>query len=225
MTTKEIKDKSFKYFIYSILAWDNKDRKVEDDPRNDCYFFSPEYKKSFTKDLENARKKNIIKIEYLGNDVTSTNFNVYEKNDGEVIIAFRGSDSKIDWGADFAYFKQKFKEENNEKLFSMSSEDFNKLCMNEYKKSREDFFDKPIKFFSEAFKTNINSIIDEIIEKKNFDFSDYGTYLKSVFEKYKSRIEFHGGFIKQYKSIYKELNMIVDKYINDKRFENIIQCN
>ena len=100
----------------------------------------------------------------------------------------------------------------------MSSEDFNKLCMNEYKKSREDFFDKPIKFFSEAFKTNINSIIDEIVEKKNFDFSDYGTYLKSVFEKYKSRIEFHGGFIKQYKSIYKELNMIVDKYINDKRF-------
>ena len=224
MNAKEIKYNSFKYFIYSILAWDHKDRKVEDDPRNDCYFFSPEYKKSFTKDLEIARKKNIIKIDYLGNDATSTNFNVYEKNDGEVIIAFRGSDSKIDWSADFAYFKQKFKEENNEKLFSMSAEDFNKCCMNEYKKSREDLFDKPIKFFREALKTNLSSFIDEIAGKKNFDFSDYGMFLKSVFEKYKSRIEFHGGFIKQYKSIYKELNMIIDKYIKDKRFKKIIFC-
>ena len=49
MNAKEIKYNSFKYFIYSILAWDHKDRKVEDDPRNDCYFFSPEYKKSLQK--------------------------------------------------------------------------------------------------------------------------------------------------------------------------------
>ena len=224
MTTKEIKNKCFKYFIYSILAWDHKDRKVEDDPKDACYFFSPEYKKSFTKDLEIARKKNIIKIEYLGNDATSTNFNIYEKNDGEVIIAFRGSDSKIDWGADFAYFKQKFKEENNEKLFTMSGEDFNKLCMEEYKKSREDLFDKPIKFFSEAFKTDLASFADNIAIKNNFDISNYGLFLKSVFEKYKSRIEFHGGFIRQYKSIYVELNKIVDKYMSDKRFKKIIFC-
>lgn len=222
MTNKEIRDKSFKYFIYSLLAWDHKNRKVEDDPRNNCYFFSPEYKKSFTKDLELARKKNIIKINYLGNDITSTNFNVYEKNDGEVIIAFRGSDSKIDWQSDFSYFKQKFKDENVEKLLSMSSEDFNNLCIDEYIKSRESAFDKSIKFFQDISKFNLNQLSNNLCMRTN-GIND-SNKINLLADRYGSKIEFHGGFIKQYKTIYDQVNRLIDNYINDKRFNKIIFC-
>lgn len=219
MNNTELKKNSFKYFIYSILAWDDKNKKVENDPRNDCYFFSPEYKKDFVKDLEIARRKNIIKIDYFENDKTSTNFNVYEKNDGEVIIAFRGSDSKIDWKADFAYFKQKFTHENNEKLFEMSQEEFDSLCASEYIKSLEDISDPFVKLFNDVSQISIKDIYDSF--KINFDPK---SFIISIFEKYKNKIEFHGGFINQYKSIYNEINELTDKYINDNRFKKIIFC-
>jgi len=217
MNKNEIKNNCYKYFIYSLLAWDLKDRKVENDPRNDVYFFSEQYKKDFCKDLENMRKKNIIKIDYLGNDATSTNFNVYEKNDGEVVIAFRGSDSKLDWAADFAFFKINFRKENQEQLISMGSEDFNKLCMDEYWKSIEDVVDMPIKFFRQSKLTKLTDV--DLTKKLSID--NISGNIGEIFERFKSKIEFHGGFISQYKSIAKELNSVFDKYTKDKRFNKI----
>ena len=217
MNKEQIKKNSFHYFIYSILAWDDSNRKVEDDPRNNVYFLSPEYKKSFVKDLEICRKKNIIKILYMDNPITSTHYNIYEKNDGELIIAFRGSDSKVDWLADFNFFKKDFRDKNNELLLTMSNESFDKLCVEEYVKSMEDEERNIFKIFNNIKYAKLDKLSSDICG--NFNLSN--SSIISSFDKLKSKIQLHGGFLTQYISIYKELNETIDKYVKDKRFNKI----
>lgn len=217
MTNEEIKNKSFYYYIFSCLAWDDSNKKVEDDPRNNRYWLSPGHKKVFTRDLEINRKKNMIKIHYIENSISSTHFNIYEKNDGELIVAFRGSDSKVDWMSDFNFFKKDFKEKNNELLLTMSSESFDKLCVKEYMKSLEDDDRQVLKIFNNIKYKSMNDITDDIY--KNFDFTI--DTINDIFNKFKSKMKVHGGFLTQYISIYKDLNRLIDSYTKDKRFKKI----
>ncbi|PZM81900.1 hypothetical protein DLH72_04900, partial [Candidatus Gracilibacteria bacterium] len=113
------------YFVYTLLSWDDAVSKVENRAENTKYLGDGEYKKEIIKYINKARSNH--KITYFENKKTSTAYNVCEKPDGEIIIVFRGSDSKIDWISDFLFFKQKFENENKELFITMSNEDFENL--------------------------------------------------------------------------------------------------
>lgn len=211
MNNNEIVKNSYKYFLYSSLAWDNADRKVEDDPQNNIYFVTNKSKIDLCKDLNYTRKNKIIGVKYYENKATSTNYNVYEKSDKEVIIAFRGSDSKQDWISDFSFFKSKFKNENGALNAELSSEDFDKLIFEEYAKSTEGFFENV--FNNAKLENGINDI------KSNINNFTNGTL--DFFKKFGNKANFHGGFLKQYMSVSKDIDLLVDKYMKDNRFNKI----
>lgn len=203
MNDKEKIKEFYKYFLYSTIAWDNYDRKVEDDPINSDYFISQDYKKYLCKDLNTMRKKNVVKISYLGNNATSTNYNVIEKNDKEIVIAFRGSDSKQDWISDFSFFHTQYKEHD---------EGVEDLIMDEYIKSQEafglfDFFkDTKLKNFNEVFQDSSNIVNDK---------------LQSIISIFSNKIKFHGGFVSQYNSVKKDVNTLFDSIVDNPKYEKI----
>lgn len=225
MNKNEIKNNCFKYFLYSLLAWDTPTRKVEDhDEKNACYFLSKEYKKKFVKELVEYRTKNVIKMEFKENAATSTNYSIFEKNNGEVIIAFRGSDSKVDWLADFSFFKKNFNDKNTELLMSMGKEDFDKLCVKEYVKSVEDKIDDTFNLFKN-FKLKSIKDLDKIDIYNNFSETNKSNLqIKELFDRFKNSIQVHGGFLTQYIANHKALSDLIDKYNADDRFDKIIIC-
>ena len=193
--------------LCSTIAWDWPDRKCEDDPSNTVYFFSDDYKKEFCKPLEKIRKES--KITYYENKITDTQFNFIETKD-ENIIAFRGSDSKQDWAADFNFFKIKFKENNDfiNNVFSneISEEAYDKYIFNQYAKSEEGFLEGVSSFFKESKLVNFNKIA-------NTEFN---------FDNFKNHLFLHKGFLTQISSIIKEYNEVINKCKNNNK--EIIIC-
>lgn len=235
MTKGELLRNAYKYMCCSIIAWDNPDRKCEDDPRNNVYFFSNEYKKKFCQPVEKIRKMG--KIQYFENKSTSTNFNVIEIGD-EVIFAFRGSDSKQDWLADFDFFKVKYQNAKNyiNEILKpeMSEEDYNLAIIEEIMKGTESF-DVPDflrnSFFVSPFKNifsgknSFSAIVSNLSKNKNDNkiesFSDLKdgenrNFLLNAIEKTKD-IVFHRGFFNQFNSIVDQVEEQFEKYADSKK--------
>ena len=219
MTNSELLKKSFKYMCCSIIAWDDSDRKCEDYPANNIYFFSEEYKKQMCKPLEKIRNS-ATKILYHSNDSTDTQFNVIELKD-EVVIAFRGSDSKQDWLADFNFFKIKFKESNEYTsqilAATLSKEEYNKLIFDEYVRSNESLTDGIIDFFKKCtlvspFKNN-NNLVKTKNKKLDFINNDERkSIILDLFEKIKGSIFLHKGFLLQFNSVVDQFYSYLEKY-------------
>ena len=230
MTKGELLRNSFKYLCCSIIAWDEPNRKTEDNPYNANYFFSEKYKKEFCSPVDKIRK--MSKISYFANKNTSTNFNVIEIGD-EVIFAFRGSDSKQDWLSDFNFFKVKF--ENTKNYINevlkpeLSEEEYNTLVFEEYMKGEEglnisEFFKNNalISPFVSAFNGE-NSFVNLFTKlKKNNEENKTEAELTSSFpsnfivkaiEKSKDLV-FHKGFFLQFNSVVDILETEVSKYVD-----------
>lgn len=219
MDKNKLYNDAYKYFLFSTLAWDWPDRKVEDGPENEIYFFSEEYKRQTCKPLEKLRKS--YKVSYHENKESDTSFNVYE-NANEYVIAFRGSDSKKDWLADFDVFKIKFKENNTytSQLLSteLSSEEYDQMLIDEFMRSQEDFSDILLK--GAKLTNSITSLFKRDDKMNNIGVDTVFSSVKDLFDSYKNTIFIHRGFLSQFISIANEFSKVLENSKN----RNIVIC-
>ncbi|MGL4950064.1 MAG: lipase family protein [Anaeroplasmataceae bacterium] len=223
MDKKTLEKNIFKYLLYSILAWDDKGKKIEDAPLSQMFFHNDAYKKDMCKDVEFTRKDNARTL-YYEHKLSSTNYNVYERKDGEVIIAFRGSDSKHDWLSDFNFFKKKYDDVNTETRLSVGEETYDQMRMHEFLKSTEDFNGvlKAMKTFKDTTMCKMKNYLSAKYQvAADFSAKEFGNSILDVFNKYKDKIELHGGFAKQYLSIQKDLDRLIETYMNNRNFKKV----
>lgn len=217
MNKTKLLNEMYKYFNFALLAWeDNSKDHVQDFECNKSYFLSDQNKQDMCKDMNEYRKTS--KCIYKGNKETSTNYNVYERpQENEVILAFRGSDSMIDWQADFSFFKKDFKTTNIESYMT-SQEDFEIECGLEFMRSNESFFNTQFNFFKNAKLSSLpfNISISKEIGFDHKTMVDSDNKIESIvdfYREYKNMIKFHGGFLTKYLSMAKEFNEDINKYM------------
>lgn len=84
--------------------------------------------------------------------------------------------------------------------------------MDEYIKSQESFglFD----FFKDTKLKNISEVFQQNVQNTN-------DKLNKIISLFGDKIRFHGGFITQYNSVKKDLNILFDNIINNSKYEKI----
>lgn len=199
----------FRYFCFSMIAWDDNNKLVEDKPENDIYFKS--YSKKILTDDMNKIRNECKRIRYFENQSTSTAFNICEVKNGEVVFAFRGSDSAIDWIMDFTFFRQKIKNEIDEKLFK-SKESFEKMCFEEYVKSCEGVVNPNANIFRNMKLVNPFRNMKLKSSLKNSDEDSKSTSITA--ELNKNKIYLHSGFVSQFNSVEDTVDSLLMQYLN-----------
>lgn len=217
-----INDDFYKFYCFCCISWDHYNKKVEDMKSNDDLYFNflPKNRnkdKLLTEMKEYRRECN--KIRFFENVDTSTSFIVCEdKND--LIIAFRGSDSTIDWIKDFSSFRKKYNT-------NLAEESLNNIIPNgnifdAYVESCESILDKSITFFRNIKLVNPyrNFNIDKNITKSSLDSKEFTIETRLN----RDRIYVHSGFVEQFNSIYDTLDNVIKSYTSTKKIDRIIFC-